>query len=917
QQQQQQQPVTRDQVSSTEVTVIQHPPQPTLIQHQHQSQTHYTVPEDGILPGGRLTKFINNWKKITNQTWPLSVVQHGYQLQFVRKPSPWKVKKIHHSPADQLAVDAAVDKFLKAGIIYQSPTQSKDYLSNFFTVQELTKRRPILDCTTLNKYLQIQHFKMEGIPALREIIEKDDYMCKIDLKDAYVVVPIHKDSQPYLALENRAPTRTWIPDKQGKECTYSEQGPRVFGIHNKCEDHDDFSTTRESNQATSKDQTSREEPQSIMQVDSVLTRKNHSSDSSDFRSPITYTTYTTGFSKKSTNKPSSLGQKLHINVQSKDGDPMVETQFSSEEWVAVTPDPFINISSYDSCGRLGHRLGSTQQDYQQSWILDRKRKAGFDQRQGTDSDILCPPPARKKLKGNRDQPIYRQHNRIEIRNKIRRDRVSNLTRFGSQGSRSMQSSSPTSSLSSCGRDQEHRSGPAQQIDSAAVRIIDPENVFQHSEEEMGQEVENRCVRSISQSPTPKILEPPTRPICPPKRRFPTELDEKRHVHVSTLEANSTGFTETETRQDQGSNASNTDVANAVLVPNVTEDEKTEPSNNMENKSLEFDRMELINKKRRENGMTDDLIHHLSKTNRESTSKIYDLTWQKYADWCRTKHYDPEKYAPRQVLAFLQAFSHFAPSTLNGYRSSIASDLETWDTNVLTRYIHQNLSPSATLSLYDLQQKVTLLLCLHTMWRPRSDIGRLQFRDTMLRYSEDQSLVGAILHIRQPKEAQQKTIQLGLLEEAEQVELCVVRCLDQFIQQTSKFRQSLPTDHTLLLTHLNKPNEITPNSIQPKTAAVWVQTHMLKAGISKEYTAHSIRAASSTKAVQQGVSRDKVKQHANWSLNSNTFEKYYYKPVGQEHDSTIIQNSIFSTAENRTTSESEAKATRIVEGTTYN
>lgn len=65
------------------------------------------------------------------------------------------------------------------------------------------KRRPILDCTNLNKFLQIQHFKMEGIPALRDIIEKDDYLCKIDLKDAYVVIPIHKDSQPFLALENR------------------------------------------------------------------------------------------------------------------------------------------------------------------------------------------------------------------------------------------------------------------------------------------------------------------------------------------------------------------------------------------------------------------------------------------------------------------------------------------------------------------------------------------------------------------------------------------------------------------------------------------------------------------------------------------------------------------------------------------
>jgi hypothetical protein len=41
---------------------------------------------------------------------------------------------------------------------------------------------------------------MEGVPALREIIEPDDYMCKIDLKDAYVVIPIHQDSMDYFVV---------------------------------------------------------------------------------------------------------------------------------------------------------------------------------------------------------------------------------------------------------------------------------------------------------------------------------------------------------------------------------------------------------------------------------------------------------------------------------------------------------------------------------------------------------------------------------------------------------------------------------------------------------------------------------------------------------------------------------------------
>jgi hypothetical protein len=83
-----------------------------------------------------------------------------------------------------------------------APTQNRNYLSKFFTLQEKTKRRPILDCQKLNSFIQVEHFKMEGVPALRELIEKDDYICKVDLKDAYVVVPIHTESQDYLSFEN-------------------------------------------------------------------------------------------------------------------------------------------------------------------------------------------------------------------------------------------------------------------------------------------------------------------------------------------------------------------------------------------------------------------------------------------------------------------------------------------------------------------------------------------------------------------------------------------------------------------------------------------------------------------------------------------------------------------------------------------
>ncbi|KAG1450436.1 hypothetical protein G6F56_008351 [Rhizopus delemar] len=147
-----------------------------------------------------------------------------------------------------------------------------------------------------------------------------------------------------------------------------------------------------------------------------------------------------------------------------------------------------------------------------------------------------------------------------------------------------------------------------------------------------------------------------------------------------------------------------------------------------------------------------------------------------------------------------------------------------------------------------------------------------------------------IHSRNPKEGQVKSI---ILSELDDEEMCTARTLFTFIPNTAILRKDLPEDHTLFLTYIDSPKNST--SVKPKTIANWVKTAMTEAGIdTKEYQAHSIRAASSTKAVELGHSIQEVKKHANWSLNSNTFEQYYFKPSTQSSSSTSISNSIFST-----------------------
>ena len=134
----------------------------------------------------------------------------------------------------------------------------------------------------------------------------------------------------------------------------------------------------------------------------------------------------------------------------------------------------------------------------------------------------------------------------------------------------------------------------------------------------------------------------------------------------------------------------------------------------------------------------------------------------------------------------------------------------------------------------------------------------------------------MLHFREAKETQVKSLVLGLVGDKN---MCMVSTLWYFIQRSTPLRVNLPEDHGLFLAYINEPDKV--KSASPSTVTTWVSTIMEKAGIDTSiYKPHLMRAASSTKAVENGIPVAQVKQHANWSHRSDTFEKHYYKPTVQ-------------------------------------
>ena len=51
-----------------------------------------------------------------------------------------------------------------------------------------SRHRPLINLKILNQCIPYTHFKMEGLVLLKEKLQEGDYMCKIDLKEAYFSV---------------------------------------------------------------------------------------------------------------------------------------------------------------------------------------------------------------------------------------------------------------------------------------------------------------------------------------------------------------------------------------------------------------------------------------------------------------------------------------------------------------------------------------------------------------------------------------------------------------------------------------------------------------------------------------------------------------------------------------------------------
>ena len=148
---------------------------------------------------GRLQWCLANWQVLTTDPFVLGVVK-GLQIPFVKNPvQQGTVFQYPLSPKESTLVEEEITSMLGKGAILEVTPVNCQFVSPLFLVPKKDGgQRPVINLKALNSCVLYQHFKMEGLHLLKDLIQPGDYMVKLDLKDAYFSVPVDPKHAPFL-----------------------------------------------------------------------------------------------------------------------------------------------------------------------------------------------------------------------------------------------------------------------------------------------------------------------------------------------------------------------------------------------------------------------------------------------------------------------------------------------------------------------------------------------------------------------------------------------------------------------------------------------------------------------------------------------------------------------------------------------
>ena len=165
--------------------------------------------------------------KIDPSSWVEGVILEGYKIPFEKVPIQvdTPVNPLATGEVFDILENEAHDLLIKSSI-EKVDHEPGEYISTYFAVAKARspgKFRPILNLKRFNRNIKKFKFRMETLAHVRDWIREGAFCVSIDLKDAFLHVPIAKRFRKYLRFKWRKILYQWIVLPFGLRCS-----PRVL-----------------------------------------------------------------------------------------------------------------------------------------------------------------------------------------------------------------------------------------------------------------------------------------------------------------------------------------------------------------------------------------------------------------------------------------------------------------------------------------------------------------------------------------------------------------------------------------------------------------------------------------------------------------------------------------------------------------
>lgn len=295
---------------------------------------------------------------------------------------------------------------------------------------------------------------------------------------------------------------------------------------------------------------------------------------------------------------------------------------------------------------------------------------------------------------------------------------------------------------------------------------------------------------------------------------------------------------------------------------------------------------------------------------DSTWKQYESVLKHFKEFCEKSYYDSVNPTIEIILNFLSNLyeNGASYSSLNTARSALSTMFgiidgksigshnlitrllkgvsrlrppkckyqSTWDTQEVLSYISK-LGPNDQLDLRMLSKKLSALLALCSGQRVQT-LSKLKISE--MHFHPDKVVFNISARLKTSKPGVGTTVELPTYSDES---LCVVKCLQDYIRVSQEKRKS-----DTLLIQTRAPFK----EASSQTISHWLKEVLSEAKINvAEFSSHSFRHASTSKALNFGVSIDSIFRCAGWSPSSQVFAKFYKRPILSNCNfaSTILSN----------------------------